>query len=449
MTVQSPICILQPRMPLPKQSIQLNDLDLFQPPVYIKPLFIYRNFDPSAVFMPTYTLVDGLRRALDQFPILYGRFEKTPDQRVQIQSSLEGIPVYEAFLNMPLSRLEPYWRHADMPLALDPGHFVAERGDPLLIVQITRFANNTGVAITIVQHHLCVDIFSIVQFARIWAENVRRGPLAINNTATNLSVTHNRQLLQGKPTRIPITPLKPTRLLPKQDRSMLILQVSRKNLAQLKIDAHATLPTHGNYAIPWVSSLDALSALIARAHLRLQKNKHDNPLVNSQPRTISMPIDLRYRTPKQVPANYFGNGTLPALTSVTAEEVLNRPIGYLAAKLRTTINRYTEETLPSMLSELANEPFGWPTSKSALYRFSTADICLTDWSKSPLYDVNFGHGPPVRFRVAGNPKGPPGCYLRMPPTAINGLEFYIAVQVDQIEQFKSDTELGKYVDIIG
>jgi hypothetical protein len=86
---------------------------------------------------------------------------------------------------------------------------------------------------------------------------------------------------------------------------------------------------------------------------------------------------MRFRAPKRLPSNYFGNGTILAFVVVTAYEVLTQSIGYLAAKLRTFINQHTEETLPDMLDSLANEPFGC-LLLNLFYIDSVPPIYLTD-----------------------------------------------------------------------
>jgi hypothetical protein len=55
--------------------------------------------------------------------------------------------------------------------------------------------------------------------------------------------------------------------------------------------------------------------------------------------------------------------------------------------------------------------------------------------------VDLGYGCPARFRVAGNVIDPFGCYLHIPPVIDDEIEFYVGVQNELFEQFKTDSEL--------
>jgi hypothetical protein len=88
-----------------------------------------------------------------------------------------------------------------------------------------------------------------VQFAQLWAESVRQGS-SIMITVTTL--IYDRQLLQGKPTRIPMVPSMspvPVRMLSRKLRSMLLLHISHANIDRLKREVHASLPIEGAYVV--------------------------------------------------------------------------------------------------------------------------------------------------------------------------------------------------------
>ncbi|KAI9592139.1 transferase [Syncephalis fuscata] len=422
-----PVQLIKPDTSLPEQAIRLNDVDLFQPSVHIKPTFLYHD------------LIKGLRLTLNQFSIYYGRLGKTEDNRIEIRPSDEGIRLYETHITTDFDKLGPHWRYADIPLDFDTEPLAAERGDPLCVVKITRFANNSGVAIATLQHHLIVDIASANQFVRVWADYVRGD--------SPPTFESNRSLLKSRLTNTGAlsfpTGLSITSLLKPQKTA--ILYATADNLAKLKADVQADIPTDQKDSVPWISTLDALNALLIRAQLRVESS--------SDIRVLTIPLNLRSRLPDKIPLNYFGNATLPIMMKITVKDILSQSIGYLAAMIRREINKIDENYIDELLVKAANLHTEWPTLDFILKRFCELDLCLTDWSKSDLYSADFGHGKPIRFRCAGAIYGPPVCNIGVPPSdtssTIDGTELYASVPADSFELFAQDEELCKYLTLHG
>ncbi|ORX97077.1 hypothetical protein K493DRAFT_300604 [Basidiobolus meristosporus CBS 931.73] len=432
MMVGSPFRLLQPATPLPSQAIQLNDVDLFQLPFYVYPTFIFRNDDRLSQFLPTEKLIEGLRQALNHFPILYGRLGRTAADGVEVQPSGEGVPVYESQTDTSVQDLEPHWCCSDIPVDSDSYKLDAQQGDPLCVVQITRFAGNTGIALTVILHHFCVDIFSAAQFTRTWADFVRG--------CSPPECVQNRALLQARPTGNSTPPPSvDTSASMQKPRTVALVLASAKNLNKLKEDVQATLPAGEKFSVPWISTLDALHALLIDGYLRFDDSGDD--------RIIAVQVNIRNRAPSRIPANYFGNAVLPITIQVSAKDVLSQPLGYVAAKVRHEINQLDEEAVLAMIDRLGDDPFGWPTHESLMRTFNTMDLGLTDWSKANLYAIDFGHGPPTRFRVAKRKQGPPAMYIETPPD-LDGLEIFVTIPTDFFEQFRTDPQLNKYLTIL-
>ncbi|KAI8048733.1 transferase [Syncephalis plumigaleata] len=444
------IHVVKPTSSLPEHAVRLVDVDLYQPAVYTCPLFFYRNSSLTESFMETANLIEGLKQALNQYPILYGRLGKTNDNCMEIQPSANGIPVHETYISMDFDALAPYWRYADIPVDFSIGNFAAEHGDPLCLVKIIRFANNSGVAIAMQLHHYCADMFSIMQFARVWAAHVRGDALPPSSSvSSSVSSEQGRRLMKGHPADAPI-PLLPIskEIAPHEFNETMIMHITGENLRKLKMDTQANLSdnnTGTSYAVPWISSLDALSALIIRAHLRLDESK--------QRRIITIPVNLRSRAPTRIPSDYFGNATIPLVIDVDREEILGQSISHLAAIIRGRINEVTEDYVDAIFNKLATVPFEWPTPETNIRIFQAHDICLTDWTKSAPYTVDFGYGVPTRFRSAGVVQGPPAAYLGMPPISTDntrdGIEMYICIPKGQLTLFEQDDELNRYLTLVG
>ncbi|RKP26504.1 transferase [Syncephalis pseudoplumigaleata] len=440
---------LRPIRPQPPQPVAFSHLDLSQLNVPLPCLFIYKNDNPaSAPFMPTDALLAGLQRAVDMHPVLYGRLGHAASGLPEIQPSTEGVRIYVADVAYPIAAFDGSWSHATTCRGLGVPTWLVTEQKMLFGAKITRFAGNTGVAIAIVQHHYCVDIYSLVKFIGAWASFVRG--------ETPEAPLLDRTLLRGHP-RPPASDCRQAlaSVMPLAKPSAVtcigaMLRISAANIAALKAVVAESLPTlngHSNNSndddIAWVSTANALGALLYRARLRATQRPPDAPC------HLGYPVNLRFLFPDLVPRNYFGNALVSATVTSTAGDILGRPIGHLAARLRQAGNAFTRERIADKIDELAALLAAWPPSRETHQYILGTDCCYSDWTKFELQSLDFGQGHPICVRSPRTAPISPTCLLRNMLPGQDGMEVYLVDDSVHIARMKQDKELLAYFEWIG
>ncbi|KAI9596191.1 transferase [Syncephalis fuscata] len=422
---------LRPLKPQPPLPVSFSHLDLSQLNVPLPCLFIYPNSNPAVEFMPTNALLEGLKRAVDTHPILYGRLGYGISSMPEIQPSTEGVHIYTSEVAYPIASFDSSWGHATVCRGLGVPTWLVTQKHMLFGAKITRFANNTGVAIAVVQHHYCVDIYSFVRFIATWASFVRG-----EQPEPSL---FDRSLLCG----IPGNSLH-NDLSSDGPRLGVILRISASKLQALKAAAINTLPiTNDANDITWVSTANALGALLYRARLRAEQ-RPANAICH-----LSYPVNLRFLAPSLVPPNYFGNGLISATITGKTGDMLDRPIGYLAARLREAGNAITLATIPEKINDLAKLFVTWPPPRGTYQYILGTDCCYSDWTKFELQSLDFGYGHPICVRSPRTAQVSPTCLLQNMLPQQDGLEVYMVDSAVHLARMKQDKELHEYIEWIG
>jgi len=242
-----------------------------------------------------------------------------------------------------------------------------------------------------------VDFFSYVTFFSSWANQTRN--------QTSEKPCHDRTLLSRKPTAATSHP--GYKVIPKQSAPPANFQFPPTTLKQIKFTQPAleALKLEASKNLPegkWVSTNDALVSNLWKA-ITIARG-----LPSDKSTTLVLAIDGRTRLllpdgKPMLPKNYFGNVIFYASISETAGKVQSEPLSYLSSLVRekvaeTTSSSYLLSTLDYLhsvdISSIAN-PF--------ISAFFGSDLGISDWSKSSLYDVDFGSGGPESVQVPEPP----------------------------------------------
>ncbi|THG20754.1 hypothetical protein TEA_003828 [Camellia sinensis var. sinensis] len=113
---------------------------------------------------------------------------------------------------------------------------------------------------------------------------------------------------------------------------------------------------------------------------------------------IRIPVNFRNRLQPPLPKWYFGCTVLPVVTTPTSGDIVSKPLSYTAEKLREAIDEVTDEYIRSCFVFLKNEPdlfkfryFHIVGSNQGPF-YGNPNICITDWTRVPLYGVDFRWG---------------------------------------------------------
>ncbi|RKP22366.1 transferase [Syncephalis pseudoplumigaleata] len=449
MTVSSKKTWIVPGAGYAHQTYELSHADHFPGPIYPQRYFLYKNHAGKPDFLPTDRLVAGLKTVLEHYPILYGRLALRDDGEYEVRPSTEGIPFIEAAAEEDFAAFEPDCPQHRITPDLRAIDQLPSEHMPLLGIKLTRFANNSGAVICVSRHHYIADGHAFALFIKNWAAIVRgesRLPFPPSNDRRLLrldikpSEEEQRQFfLQQQKQHQPD-------YQPGSNASVnkgVIIRFTTDKLQALKADAMASLSDAEKKA-GWFSTMDAAIALVWRATVRARAIAKDRLLTHREA------INMRSSYP-DLPDNYFGNITNQALITIKAGDIVDSPLGRIAARQRQEILASRAHTMEQWLMQ-ADITSKTTQLERIINRTPFVDIFITDWSKFGSYIIDFGEGRPIYYRRWIVAPVRLLYILGMPPASdgsSTGLEFSLGIDETSYDRFCNDNELLAYGRIIG
>lgn len=223
-----------------------------------------------------------------------------------------------------------------------------------------------------------------------------------------------------------------------------IWHVSHDRLAELK--AFASSP---NSEDPWISSGDALSALIWR-RITFARGCVDAGITRSK---LLVPVNLRSRADPPLPGDYVGNAAFPTLViDDNVQGWPSAPLYTTANEIRTTFNKFDAEAvrnyigffgslerLSDVMANLDKSSNGGP------------DISLTHWSGLSYLSADWGKdlGKAQFMRMLAEGRRVEGlCIVHPKRDGNGGLDFMTFLQANTTEKLKEDVEFTKWCEFL-
>ncbi|RKP26563.1 transferase [Syncephalis pseudoplumigaleata] len=424
---------------------QSSDTDYSPTLAHTQRLFIYKNHDKRADFMPTEKLLDGLRKTIDQYPILATRLVVLENGDIEMHPSAEGVRYRESQCDKDIAAFNPSWPLSCIPPEWRATSWKAEKDMPVAI-HVTRFANNSGLVICLSGNHQIADGNGWSMLIQAWAAFTRGetpAPPVHDRQLLRLPEEHRHLLKRGGPELLQ----KLIVLLKHVERRHVLLRFRADKLAQLKADAVASL-TDEERASGWFSTLDATIVMLWRASVRARTAVPDDKILAE-----TAALNMRHRLP-DLPRNYFANAVDAPRMTVTAGEMRRSTIGTLALKRRREANNFQFASKEEWIIRASSGEFASILNPNAYFDHGF-DMACTDWSKFGYYtDTDFGYGNPVCCRYCSPPSNnlwvvfegqPDGASGSKP----NGLDIALAIEDDAYERFLADSDIVKYAEFLG
>ncbi|MCO5551175.1 hypothetical protein L7F22_004672 [Adiantum nelumboides] len=144
-------------------------------------------------------------------------------------------------------------------------------------------------------------------------------------------------------------------------------------------------------ASKWANGFTTFEAFCAHWWQCFIRARH---LAATQPVFLLIPINCRQRF-LDIPQSYFGNALDGGLVKLTAGEVCEAELGWVARKIHEGIKAATEEGFKQYIREAERK-------RNAIPHFDRTGLFhVVDSPKYPVYDVDFGFGPPQAVRAEG------------------------------------------------
>ena len=160
----------------------------------------------------------------------------------------------------------------------------------------------------------------------------------------------------------------------------------KEKIAELKGKANAEM------RMTTISSLQALLAHVWRSVSRCNR-------VDGETRLI-LGIGLRSRLQPPLPEGYFGNAVFYRGVSTTAQELVDKGLGWAAWQINEMISSHTNERVVELFESWVKDP-----NFSGSIKWTTETLATSSSPRFNVYGNDFGWGKPVAVRSGpGNKK---------------------------------------------
>jgi shikimate O-hydroxycinnamoyltransferase len=240
-------------------------------------------------------------------------------------------------------------------------------------LQLT-FLKCGGVAVGTGMHHVTMDGAGAFQFIQTWTALARGEPVP------DAPPFHDRTLLRARsPPHVPFEhPVYSPSYLNGSPRPFVtrVYAVPPKLLADIK-----------SRCAEGASTYCAVTAHLWRAMCVARGLPADGDT------RLRVPANIRQRLRPPLPASYFGNAIVRDLVTVKVGDVLSRPLGFVADRIKRAVSRVDDAFVRSVIDYLELE--SEKGSQAARGQFMPeSDLWVVSWLGMPIYDADFGWGRP-------------------------------------------------------
>eukprot|EP00253_Pinus_taeda_P026140 PITA_26140 len=378
-------------------SLSPFDLQLAEANYIQYVLFFQHGFANNSHEVTIERLKSSLAEVLVYFYPFAGRLVDSPDGFLNIECNDEGAQftevVADATLDQILLHKSPrYIQELLFPL----NHSICADGRslPLLAVQVTQLKD--AVAIAFSMNHMVVDGYSAWHFINSWSE-ICRGSLAIANSPSHhrfrAGICTSSTTTTNQNSKVYLQSVEAAQRLPplSHDIQETVFCFSNDMITHLKnrINTHEKKTGTVIY-----SSFKALAIHIWVAITRARKLKSEEQT------TLSLAVDCRGRLVPPLPKSYFGNAVHLVHMTTTVGELLNN------SNIISTVNLLQEiieaaqrdERIRFKIEEWMKNP------NLASVQGIANHIVIGSSPRFPVYESDFGFGPPMCVRSGGGNK---------------------------------------------
>lgn len=391
------------------------------------------------------TLKESLGRALVPFYPLAGRLRRIEGGRLELNCNAMGAQFLEAESESKLDEFGPNLSYCPSELdqlspSVDYSSPIEEQ--PLLLVKLTRFScGSISLGLTI--SHVVADGLSALHFTTEWARLSRGEPIAKMpfldrkalragdhpplelSSAINLdhSDFHRPPLLLGQSSSVEERKKKCTGAL---------LKLSKEHVAKLKTMANEGLSSTSK---PY-TRYEILAGFIWRCACKARKHRDE------QPTAMGVCADSRRRMRPPLPVEYFGNAAFIVTATCSAGELLSKPLGFAASKVREAVGKVTEDYVLSAIDYVKRQrdltkfqDFNGLWSCQGPH-FGNPNVVVMSWMGLPVYGLDFGWGKEIHMDPGTHEHFDGESTILSDPKGDGSLLVKVNLQVEHMDIFK-------------
>ena len=361
-----------PNQETPKGCLSLSDSDQIGRWTHVPTIYIYKGKHNCDVIE---RIRDSLSKILvDDYP-LAGRLSWIEGGRLKLDCNAKGATLLEAETIKALAEygdFSPKEPIKELIPKVDYSQPIEEI--PLLLVQVTRFHGDEGVAVGVAYSHPLSDGLAAIRFINAWAKVARGDTLDPKEMPfldrTVLKYPH------PPPTPTPHFDHPEHKPLPlilgssdntaekTKETTVALLKLAPDQVEKLKRRANTNGQSQTQGLRPY-SRYEVLGAHIWRCASKARELKENQPTV------VRFNGDIRSKLNPPLPQNYFGNALAATVTpTCCVGDIISQPLSYAAQKIREAVDMLTDEYIRSQLISLCAKSdwisLGFPSSKKEI-----------------------------------------------------------------------------------
>ncbi|PON35436.1 Transferase [Parasponia andersonii] len=284
---------------------------------------------------------------------------------------------------------------------------------PLCLLQLTKFKCG-NFSLSLAMSHVVADGLATANFTMEWARLARCEPLRtvpfLDKKAYRTGAPGAQPLFDHSNDFgcLPFLLKQPSaKELKRMKTIMISLGLGREQVEKPKKIANQDRPINLNATRPF-TRYEALTAHIWRCASKARKHQDE------QPTGCLVTIDSRRHLDPPLPLGYFGNGVFDVTASSYAGELLSKPLGYGASKIRSAIEMVKNDYVLSAVDylkcqqDLTKFQYSYKASTNGGANYGgNPKIGVINWMNLPVNGTDFGwgkeiHSGPAYHKVDGD-----------------------------------------------
>ncbi|KZV36124.1 spermidine hydroxycinnamoyl transferase [Dorcoceras hygrometricum] len=436
-------CLVQPAEPTWNGPMPLTEFDQSGYLAHVRTIYFYRPSETWLTQKKTIyrTVRNSLSRILVHFYPLAGRLRWLNGARLVLECNGKGVQLIEAEVDADLDDiLGDLTPSPDLRLLSPPINYKYPIEEtPLVFVQLTYFKCG-GIALSFSISDAVVDGQSALHFVSEWA-NLSRG-----DSLRNPPFLDRKLLRAGDP------PSAKPRFEHKQfDTPPLLLgesscenesnketvdammKLTKIQVEKLKNEANRTSPYIYNDRV--FTRYEAIAAHIWRCACRARGHLYE------QPTGLAVCVDIRNRVQPPLPRKYFGNAIVDVIATGCSGDLVTRPLGYAASRIREAINEVSNDFVHSSLDYLKNlKDFSGvqdihPTNTNQGPFYGNPNLGVISWMTLPVYSLDFGWGKEI-YMIPGTHASDGDSMILPGHDGDGSVVVALCLQADRMDDFK-------------
>ena len=326
-------------------------------------------------------LRNSLYETLQYFPVLRSRLHKVSENEYEFLVAEDGLTfdTTESDADFEQSgRIEQY---------ITP--VTSSEGNPLTKIAVTQTPKGSVLGVSI--SHALVDGFSYFHFLSSWARICRGDRI--------MQPSFDRDLILSRTSQSP----KPVTVESIYDDCGLFYGAARSIVESGHINTErivipdetirSCLEDAKQQHNISLTENDVITALIWRRYIPLWHKGSNNPLTY-----VTCPFDFR-RVMPGFPKTYFGCALCFATASIDSEALVESSTVTLAMLIKSAVSRVKNDYILNSLFSLESfrRQYGLAAMEKVQLRHPQHGMIVTNLSRLPVRDIDFGYGSPAHF----------------------------------------------------